>query len=651
MTATKPGESSLVHTTPEQLLVDFASRGLVVLAPESLGVPVDVHERIYAREKDAFNQKVPITASLIPEILDIINAPGVVHACNQLVGENWAIVPFTHNAPFASGSFDQHWHKDDNGAYNGRKHRHHQPVQIEMLYYPQEVREDMGPTATVPFSHYWTFNHEENHDNFAGADHLDFAYHLDGMERQPVSGPKSSYDVEDIVARRTKHDIRMRKAVTGTGWPLVQPFEAAPLRAGSVVLYSHNLFHRGNHRRDDWRTWKDKPRFMWRFWLYRTTDPTTSPGPVDEIDWRGLGVDPLTNCDLTSVDADISAVWRHHHHWMTSGQRPQRMPKAHDDQDDEAARLFTRLHEKGDAGEPVRIGAAYRLASDYESSIAVALLSQALHSDRENVRRAAIYGLVAVGPDATRALLDASTSPVKWVRKAGVFGLGETSPLTSEVLRAVEALLWDDVSVYVRSVAAGSLGCLGRRAVATGQGLELVPAVLNALMKSLGQEENRLGMNIAQGRSIKLVRPTDESDVCEGIGLDFGVDRFKPVRSAVRENALWSVVMLCSHGPQVLGTALQSAQRSLKEIVRSDDNAICVGFAMDALVRLANLGPNGAAIQIQDEVPDDIAEILEGSPIRSWESLSRMGLGAATALAIDRRQDIDAPIEASPRPP
>ena len=71
-----------------------------------------------------------------------------------------------HNASFLSGPDDQAWHKDDNAPFNGRKHRNHQPVQIEMLYYPQAVAEDMGPTALVPYSHYWTFNHEENNDNF-----------------------------------------------------------------------------------------------------------------------------------------------------------------------------------------------------------------------------------------------------------------------------------------------------------------------------------------------------------------------------------------------------------------------------------------------------------------------------------------------------
>ena len=160
--------AQLAYSEPEQLVQDFASRGLVVLAPESLGIPTAVHERIYQREKQVVGTGERVTPELIPDVLEVINAPGVVAACNQLVGENWAIVPFTHNATFTSGGRDQHWHKDDNGPFNGRKQRHHQAVQIEMLYYPQAVREDMGPTATVPYSHYWTFNHEENHDNFAG---------------------------------------------------------------------------------------------------------------------------------------------------------------------------------------------------------------------------------------------------------------------------------------------------------------------------------------------------------------------------------------------------------------------------------------------------------------------------------------------------
>ena len=104
-----------------------------MLAPESLGLPLDIHERIFEREKQDFGEGKDIVPADFPEVLDVINSPGVVGACNKLVGENWAIVPFTHNAPFPSGPGDQHWHKDDNGPYNSRKQRHHQAVQIEML--------------------------------------------------------------------------------------------------------------------------------------------------------------------------------------------------------------------------------------------------------------------------------------------------------------------------------------------------------------------------------------------------------------------------------------------------------------------------------------------------------------------------------------
>ena len=624
-------ERDLEYTTPERLVQDFASRGIVVLAPEGLGISLDIHDRIYQQEKQASSAHKPVTCSLIPDVLAVINAPGVVAACNQLVGENWAIVPFTHNASFTSGARDQHWHKDDNGPYNGRKQRHHQAVQIEMLYYPQAVSDDMGPTATVPYSHYWTFNHEENHDNFAGADHLDFGYQLNGMEREPVSGPDSKYDVDDIVQRRTAHDIRMRDAVTDLKWPLVRQIEATPLRAGSIVLYSHNTFHRGNHRRDDWRTWTDNPRFMWRFWLYRTAEPTASSG-VDgapEVSWSG--VDPMTGVDLAEADDDVTVVWRHHHHWMQTGQPPTPRPEAAalscEGREEEADRLFAQLCLKHDVAEPARIGAAYKLASIGDTALAVRHLVQGLSNERESVRRAAIYGLTAVGPEATDTLLVAVDSPIKWVRKAAVFGLGDASPLTDEVLLAVVTRLQDDPSVYVRSVAAGTLGCLGRRAAGSGVGKDLIPACLEALSQSLAVEDNRLAMDRAQQRSIKFVRPTDECDVCEGNGVDFGIERFEPVRSAVRENALWSIVILCSHGAAVTGAALEPTILALREIVRNDQNIICVGFAMDALNRLANLRPEQEEpVALISDLQANISEILEESPIQCLEALVRAGL-------------------------
>jgi hypothetical protein len=618
---------SVAYTEPDRLIQDFASRGLVLLSPESLDIPLDVHARVYEKELAAYKAKAPVTPSSVPDVLEVLNSPGLVGACNQLVGENWAIVPFTHNASFTSGPRDQHWHKDDNGPYNSRKQRHHQSVQLEMLYYPQDVREDMGPTATIPYSQYWTYNHEENHDNFAGADHLDFAYQLSGMEREPANGPDTKYETDDIVNARTPHDVRMREAVTNTGWPLVQQFEAAPLRAGSIVLYSHNTFHRGNHRRDDWRTWQDNPRFMWRFWLYRTTDPT--PAPFIEVDWATPPEDPLTGIDLSDLSDDVTAVWRYHDHWIRTAQSPPAREASSrlsaTEAQAEADRLYDQLHTKGDDTEAIRIGAAYKLASIGDTDLAVRLLAEALLTDRESVRRAATYGLIAVGSEATPALLEATRSPVKWIRKAGVYGLGDASPLTEDVLNTVVSLLQTDASVYVRSVAAGTLGCLGRRAVASGDGVSRVKDCVGALLESLSHEENRPAMDIAQGRSIKFVRPTDDCDVCEGGGIDFSHERFKRVRSAVRENALWSLVILCSHGTAVLGETFEAIVTAMRKIIREEENVICVGLALDVLNRLANLPGNESSPQL-DDLRSNLMDILAEPPVRGWEALVRGGL-------------------------
>ena len=79
---------------------------------------------------------------------------------------------------------------------------------------------------------------------------------------------------------------------------------------------------------------------------------------------------------------------------------------------------------KNDLAEPARIGTAYRLANTMDLELAIKILGDALYDERENVRRAATYGLIAVGQQATETLIKAANSPLKWIRKAGVYGLG-----------------------------------------------------------------------------------------------------------------------------------------------------------------------------------------------------------------------------------
>jgi len=626
----KQNSTSTFYYTPLNLVrQEFASRGIIALSPEDVGVCNETHTRIFTKEKELVDNESPVRPSDIPEVLDIINAPGVITVCNNLLGNNWAIVPFTHNASFTSGGNDQHWHKDDNAPYNGKKQRHHQAIQIEMLYYPQAVTEDMGPTATIPYSNYWSFDSEENQDNFAGAEHLDFGYQISGMERETISGPDSKYSREDIINKSTAHDKRMRDAVTKTGWPLVTQLEAAPLRAGSVVFYSHNTFHRGNHRRDHWKNWRNKPRFMWRFWLYRTEDPDLNIDPPRKVNWNNLGFDKLTGVDYSTVKDDTTVIWNYHFNWLFTGQ-----PLKNNNGSAKSLDLLNeQLYSLGENAEPQRMGAAYKLAQTGDEHRSMKILEKALHSERESVRRAATHGLIAIGEAASDIFINATKSPVKWLRKAGVYGLGDSGVLDVLSLRTVRERLAKDSSIFVRSVAASSLGCLARRAIGKKKGIEYIPEICDALCESLDREVNRLSMSQSQGRSIKFVRPTDVCDICEGDGTNLGQDRFKPVRSAVRENVLWSLVIICSHGLSHLGKTSDHIIQMLSKIVRAEENPICVGFAMDALTRLAVLDKDAS---LTKPLRKELEAILIQSPLQPWESLIRAGLDPRDNAALQK---------------
>ena len=597
----------------DKLAQELVTRGMIILSPEQVGVDKQLHQEIYEKEKVAFGNKQLIDASVIPEILQILNAPGVIKACDELIGEDWAIVPFTHNTPFVSGSHDQHWHKDDNGPFNGRRPRYHHSVQLEMLYYPQAVGPLMGPTATIPYSQYWTFNHEENHDNFAGADHLDFQYQINGMERVPVSGPKSNYSEEQILSQSTDHDVRLRKAVEKTRWPLMKSFEVTPLEAGSVVLYSHNLFHRGNHRRDGFNNWKANPRFMWRFWLYRTTQkPKIRAQNLNRVTFDD--VDELTGQQLQDKASELKAVWTHHYNWLA------RDSYVIDETLDEkkVSELESNLFMVGEENEPKRIGAAYELASGASSKIALEVLKKGLFEERESVRRASTYGLVGIGPEATDLFIKATESSSKWLRKAGAFGLGEVGEPHEKVIGKLSDLLKKDTSIYVRSVAACALGSLTRRLTNSKEKEEMLSLIIEALSSCLRLEENRLSMDRAQERDIKFVRPTDECDVCEGIGINYGYERFSKVRSAVRESALWSLVVVCSQSIRINEDHFESLSNLLGQVIADDENIFSVGLAADALNRLYARHVNSLY-----EEKKELTDLLDQLPIKPWDSLSR----------------------------
>ena len=151
---------------------------------------------------------------------------------------------------------------------------------------------------------------------------------------------------------------------------------------------------------------------------------------------------------------------------------------------------------------------------------------------------------------------------------------------------------------------------------------------LQLLLKCLAVEQNRVGQDITQGVGPYDFKVTDESDLCEGASGAAGrveyvqqhqQQRFHRVRSGVKEAAGWGVVTMCTHAVGLLlPDVIDEAVDALHDVIQTDDNVIVVGFAMDALVRLAaRLGRESRARAVADRC------ILEGHGWMNKESLCR----------------------------
>ena len=634
-------------------LAEYVSRGFILLTPEDLGVDASIHPRIHQQTTTALKaleqQRVkkretmpsgavrvappeqvgrglhpeaphvrPLgvkTATLtgaaeeksitgmeifaanlaaeVPELSEIFTSPGLRAAVENILGPGSAIVPFGGHV-ISAGSYDQHWHKDDLLPWNARKPglRHHHLETIDLFYYPQEVTETMAPTALVPHSQYWTFDHDENNDNIS-IEMLDYNFVREKMGANP-----------DLAER----DRRFDSALAGTRWPLVHQVKLC-VPAGSVVLMNPNCFHRGQRRSDDPSLWVENPRYMWRFWLYRTTEPPQAPAsdrsPSENACMRLLpAVDPLTGIPLHALEA--TAVWEPVFAWATGTARPSVATLQ------PTKELEKQLYLCGDENEPQRVAAAYHLATTAQG---VKVLRQAFVDDRESVRRAATHGIVAAGADATREVaLEVALSPSthKWARKNAAWALGEAASAEPEVVDALRELLERDHSVHVRATCAASLGLVGRRALRDCR-FEVAARVVSALVECLEREENRLAQDLAQKRGIYDIRPTDESDLCEGSGVFYStpgvlpravVPRFnEQVRSAVRENALWAAVTMAT--PQGSGdvrlssASIEELRRGMLRVIKTDDNIVCFGFALDAFCRLSAMQGDEAILDAQ----------------------------------------------------
>ena len=394
---------------------DFIINGYVKVKTD---VPASFHENIYEQLNVMFehtgnlgNNVLPV----IPEIQEVFDHPIVHGAMQGVLGSDYVMHPHRYCHFNQQGSEGQNFHKD---SYAGDGQiRRHRCRWTMAFYYPQDVTEDMGPTAVLPGSQYYETG-ESAHE---------------------------------------------------------QPELALCGEAGTVTIVHYDLWHRAMPNQSD------KKRYMLKFLFIRLDEPQAPLWKSDIDNWPALGnaeksehpelweslwdwsygkQNGTTNgVSRAQVDTLIEALDSDNERdRLNAAYRLGRIGA------DAVPALKQTLYSKSDA---IREYAGYALS--LTGAPAVPTLIDAMQATDDSVRASAAFALADMGnaaQEAIPALTHAARDPHEWVRRHATEGLGLIGQLASDEMDLSETVqvlatgLSDD-HYPVRDNAARALAKLG----------------------------------------------------------------------------------------------------------------------------------------------------------------------------------------------
>ena len=406
-----------LQLTDEQMR-DFIINGYVKVKPD---FPPSFHQNIYEQLNAMFERTGNLgnnVLPLIPEMQEIFDHPVVHGAMQGVLGSDYVMHPHRYCHFNQQGSEGQNFHKD---TYEGDEQiRRHRCRWTMAFYYPQDVTEDMGPTAVLPGSQYYETG-------------------------------ESAHEQPEVV-------------LCG--------------EAGTVTIVHYDLWHRATPNRSD------KKRYMVKFLFSRLGEPQAPSWKSDTADWHnieesehpelweslwdwyygkqngtangsGLQTPPTVDTLMETLDSDnererLNAAYR--------------LGKVGADV---VPTLKQALHGTSDA---IRNYAGYALS--LTGAPAVPILIDALQATDDAVRGTAAYTLADMGKTAQEAmpvLTRAAQDPDAWVRRHATEGLGLIGQQVSDEMDMSETVqvltngLHDDY-YWIRDNAARALAKLGTHA-------------------------------------------------------------------------------------------------------------------------------------------------------------------------------------------
>ena len=404
-----------LQLTDEQMR-DFIVNGYIKVKTDLLP---SFHENIYEQLDAMFEHTGNLgnnVLPLIPEMQEIFDHPVVHGAMQGVLGSDYVMHShrFCHYNP--EGSDGQGFHKD---TYEGDEQiRRHRCRWTMAFYYPQDVTEDMGPTAVLPGSQYYETG-------------------------------ESAHEQPDL-------------SLCG--------------EAGTVTIVHYDLWHRATPNRSD------KKRYMLKFLFSRLGEPQAPSWKSATADWHNgekpehpemweslwdwhygkQNGNPANGISHTEVDTLIET--------LDSDNERERLNAAYRLGRIGAAAVPSLKQALQGKSDTIRNYAGYALS--LTGAPAIPTLIDALQATDDSVRATAAYTLADMGrtaQEAMPALTRAAQDSSEWVRRHATEGLGLIGQQVSDEMDLSETIdvltngLQDDY-YWVRDNAARALAKLGTRA-------------------------------------------------------------------------------------------------------------------------------------------------------------------------------------------
>ena len=391
----------------DEQIQDFIKNGYISVHPD---LP-DLHEEIYRETAAVFEKEGdPRNRILqkVPALYQVFAHPIVRGALTSLLGPNYMIHPHRHAHMKQPGQKGGAWHQDGRSKHFTTKdhgwlfewRRHHRFRSVWAWYYPQEVTEDMGPTAVIPGMQYYDLESMRYYNN---------AY--------------TDPQIGDLLCGQ----------------------------AGTITIGHYHQWHSSwgaNH--------SNKNRYMIKFLLTRTEEP-------GQPSWNGNGIAP-TNTEPLTDDAPTpgqEAVWRYVWDWLSGDNGV--MAKSGGNNGNRVSRLIETLRDAsattrldavytlGAVGEPA-VGPLVEVLRRTAEPVEIT---------DEPILTHAAYALSAIGAAAVPVLTSVLNNDAAWwVRATAADILGDIgTPAAESVPALIQAL--NDPSEWVRRNAVNALGTIG----------------------------------------------------------------------------------------------------------------------------------------------------------------------------------------------